>query len=88
MRTTKRKPGHWEGKALKLTHYMSSQTTVECHFCGESYTVDSADHDSPEGFALHLYAVGWREVNSRYFQVIAAACPACATGKDKDRGGF
>lgn len=76
--------------AARVAQHVAHEWEIECHFCGESATSKDLSPRvvrlNPVGAGAILAAKGWREVTSRKFQVVAAACPKCASTKDKDRG--
>ena len=65
---------------------------LTCEFCSVSTEEENddflGDTDMDEllmRLAKDSYKQGWRVVNSAYYQLIGAACPACVKKKDEDR---
>lgn len=75
-------------KAQRLCPYLQAVLTIECHFCGRTEEHEMSLDDSRTGVALVMFDNGWREVTSKYFGVVAPACPECAKAKDKERGSY
>jgi hypothetical protein len=76
--------------AQRIEKHVAYKWEVECHFCGEVTTNDDVRPHvtmiDPLVAGPWLAAHGWREVTSRKYQVVAAACPKCASMKDSLRG--
>lgn len=69
-----------------LEKHIATKHEIQCHFCGFIGVCDfSQEMTSILGACAWFYGKGWRQVSSRKFQAIAAACPDCAPKKDKDR---
>lgn len=72
-------------KAKRLEGYTTTIHFLECHFCGEKLESNEGNEITSAMFLLGAVENGWKEVTSRAFQVVAAACPECAVSEKARR---
>lgn len=65
-----------------LKAYVKVSHAIECHFCGDTEYCDKETRIEATEVFYHL---GWREVTSKTYQVVAAACPTCFKNNEYEK---